>query len=290
MRLSDMVKNGKFVVTCEIDPPKGVNIQEFLNKVDLIKGCVDAVNIGDNQRAVMRAAAMAICHILKSREIEPIMELGTRDRNRIAIQSDLLGAAILGIENLLLVTGHDPSAGDHVEAKSVHDLDSLSLIEIARSLTRGKDMAGHELNGSPDFCFGIIAEPGLETPEHLMPELEKKIARGAQFIQTQAIYEPEVLERFMQSVRKFNIPVLVGHVMLKSASMASFMNSNIPGVHVPDKLIEELEGVSRAQLVDKSLQISIALLKKMKPMCQGIHFMPAGWEMHVPTIVKAVVD
>jgi len=289
MHLTELVKHGQFVITCEVASPKGVNIDDFLDTVDLVKDSVDAINIADNQRAVMRAAALAICHLLKTRNIEPVMELTTRDRNRIALQSDLLGAAILGIENILLVSGYHPSVGDHAEAKPVYDLDSVSLVSAAMTLTEGKDMAGHALDGPPNFCVGVAATPGLEPAELHLAKLEEKIAKGAQFIQTQTIYEPEVLERFMESVSKFNVPVLVGHMMLKSVSMASFVNSNFPGVTVPEKLIQELAGLPKDKLIETSLQISIDLLKKMKPMCQGIHFMPAGWERYVPRIVEAVV-
>ena len=288
MLLSDLIKQRQFVITCEVDSSKGVDIDEFLNKVDVVKVCVDAINIGDNQRAVMRAASLAICHLLKTRNIEPIMELTPRDRNRVALQSDLLGAAILGIENILLLTGHDLSMGDHAEAKPVYDLDSSSLVNAAMTLTKGTDMTGHALDGAPNFCLGVTVTLELEPEELQLAELKGKIAQGVQFIQTQPIYEPEVLERFMESISSFNVPVMVGHIMLKSASMASFMNSNFPGVTVPESLVKELVGLPREQVVETSLQISIELLKKMKPLCQGIHFMPAGWERYVPRIVEAV--
>lgn len=288
MHLSELFRNGRFVITCEITPPKGVNTDELLNAVDLVKGHVDAINIGDNQRAVMRAASLAICHLLKEKNIEPIMELTTRDRNRIALQSDLLGAAIAGVENVLLVSGYHPSVGDHAQAKPVYDLDSVSLVTAARALTKGQDITGHALDGTPDFCLGVAANPGLKPAEPHLERLRQKIVEGAQFIQTQTVYEPEVLERFMESVSKLNVPVMVGHTMLRSASMASFMNSNLPGVTVPDKLIRELEGLPKHQVTETSLRLSIDLLRRMKPLCQGIHFMVAGWEQHIPTVVEAV--
>ncbi len=289
MHLSELIKRNQFVITCEIDSPKGVNIEDFLDKVDLVKDSVDAINIGDNQRAVMRAGALAICHLLKTRDIEPVMELTTRDKNRIALQSELLGAAIMGIENVLLLTGYDPLWGDHAETKPVYDLDSVSLVKAAMTLTQGQDITGHALDGAPNFCFGVAATPGLEPADVHLAKLKEKIAQGAQFIQTQTIYEPETLERFMESASQFNVPVIVGHIMLKSASMASFMNSNFPGVTVPKEVLNELQGLPKEQVVETSLQISIELLKKMKPMCHGIHFMPAGWEGYVPRIVEAVV-
>lgn len=289
MHLSELIKRHQFVVTCEIHPPKGVNIDEFLNEVDEVKDHVDAISIGDNKRAVMRAATLAICHLLKERNIEPIMELTARYRNRIALQSDLLGAAILGVENILLVDGYDPSVGDHAAAKPVDDLDYMSLVNAAVTLTKGTDMTGHVLNEAPSFCFGVLATPGLGDDQSHLAELKEQIGLGIDFIQTQPVYDPEVLERFMESISSFNVPVVVGHIMLKSSSMAEFMNSNLPGVMVPEKLIRELEGLPRSEVAETSLRISIELLRKMKTMCQGIHFsMPAGWERHVSRIVETV--
>lgn len=288
MHLSEFFRNGRFVITCEITPPKGVNTDEFLNTVDVVKDHVDAVNIGDNQRAVMRAAALVVCHLLKEKNIEPVMELTARDRNSIAIQSDLLGASMVGIENVLLVTGYPPAVGDHVQAKPVYDLDSVSMVTAAKALTKGQDFTGHPLDGSPDLCIGVAANPGLKPAEPHLERLRRKIAEGAQFIQTQTVYDLEVLERFMEAVSGFKVPVMVGHTMLRSASMASFMNSNLPGVSVPDKLIRELEGLPKQKITETSLQLSIDLLKRMKPLCQGIHFMAAGWEQHIPAVVEAV--
>ncbi len=288
MHLSEFFRNGRFVITCEITPPKGVNTDEFLNAVDMVKDHVDAINIGDNQRAVMRAAALAVCHLLKQKNIEPVMEMTARDRNRIAIQSDLLGAAMVGVENVLLVSGYPPAVGDHAQAKPVYDLDSVSLVSAAKSLTKGQDITGHALDGAPEFCIGVAANPGLKPAETHLERLNQKIAEGAQFIQTQTVYDLEVLERFMEAVSKFKVPVMVGHTMLRSASMASFMNSNLPGVTVPDKLVRELEGLPKQKITETSLQLSIDLLRRMKPLCQGLHFMAAGWEQHIPTVVEAV--
>ena len=289
MYICEIIKRRKFVVTCEIDSPKGINLEEFLDKIDMVKEYADAISIGDNQRAMMRAAPLAICHVLKEKKIEPVMELSVQYRNRLALQADLLGAAILGVENVLLTKGFDPSLGDHAEAQSVQDLDCTALVKAAVTLTGGADMTGHALNEAPHFCLGVTAAPAGETDEARLAELKEKISLGAGYIQTQPIYEPEVLERFVESIGSFHVPVIVGHMMLKSASMARFINSNLPGVNVPEKLIRELEGLSRDQLVRKSLQISIELLRKMKPLCQGVHFIPAGWERYLPGIIQQIV-
>ncbi|MGA2955416.1 MAG: methylenetetrahydrofolate reductase [Thermodesulfobacteriota bacterium] len=289
MYICEIIKRRKFVVTCEIDSPKGINIEEFLDKADMVKDYVDAIHIGDNQRAVMRAAPLAICHVLKEKQIETIMELSAQYRNRLALQADLLGAAILGVENILLTKGFDPSIGDHAEAKPVLDLDCVALVKTAVTLTKGVDMTGHALNEAPNFCLGVTAVPELETDGAHLAELKEKISLGASYIQTQPIYEPEVLEKFLESISGLNVPVIVGHMMLKSASMARFINSNLPGVTVPERLIRELEGLSRDQLLRKSLQVSIELLRKMKPLCQGVHLIPAGWERYISGIIPQIV-
>jgi len=289
MQICEIIKRRKFVVTCEIDSPKGINIEEFLDKADMVKEYIDAISIGDNQRAVMRASPLAICHVLKEKNLEPVMELSAQYRNRLALQADLLGAAILGVENVLLSEGFDPSIGDHAEAKTVLDLDSLALVKTAVNLTKGVDMTGHPLNEAPNFCLGVTAPDVVANGTHLA-ELKEKISLGASYIQTHPIYEPEVLERFLESLHGVNVPVIVGHMMLKSASMARFINSNLPGIQVPERLIRELEGLSRDNLLRKSLQISIELLRKMKPLCQGVHFIPAGWERYIPGIIPQIVS
>jgi len=289
MHICEIINRSKFVVTCEVDSPKGIGIEEFLDKAEMVRDYVDAIHIGDNQRAVMRAAPLAICHVLKEKNIEPVMELAAQYRNRLALQADLLGAAILGVDNVLLTKGFDPSMGDHAEAKPVHDLDCLALVKAAVNLTKGADLTGHALNEAPRFCLGVAAVSELEMNEASLAALKEKISLGASYIQTQPIYDPEVLEKFLESIDGLHVPVIVGHMMLKSASMARFINSNLPGVTVPEELIRELEGLPRNQLVEKSLQISVALLKKMKPLCQGVHFIPAGWEIYVPGVVQEIV-
>jgi methylenetetrahydrofolate reductase (NADPH) len=289
MLISDKIKEKGFVITCEIDSPKGIGIEEYLDKVGTIKSFVDAITVGDNQRAVMRAAPLAICHLLKERDVEPIMELSALYRNRLALQSDLLGAGIMGVENVLLHDGWDPTMGDHVEAKPVHDLDCCGLVKAATSLTKGSDLNGHSLNEAPNFCVGVSVNIGTGTGSDQVTQLKDKIEAGAQFILTQPVYDSALLEEFLEVAKKFRVPVIVGHMMLKSSSMARFINSNLPGVYVPDKIIKELDNVSREQLAEKSLQISVAFLKKIKPLCQGFHFVPAGWERYIENLVQEVM-
>ncbi|RLG72891.1 MAG: 5,10-methylenetetrahydrofolate reductase [Methanobacteriota archaeon] len=290
MKLTDMFETSRFVVTCEVEPPKGVNVHKSLEKAEKLRKYIDAFNVTDNQRAVMRVGSLAMCKLLKEKGLEPIYQLTCRDRNRIALQSDLLSAAVLGIENVLILTGDHTSMGDHPEAKPVFDLDSVSLLRAAKMLKNGYDMAGNKLDGFPELCVGAVATPGIEPFELHMIKLQKKIREGAQFIQTQTIYEPEIFEKFIDALKESNlrVPVMLGHVMLKSAKMARFMNKNIPGVRVPEGIIRELDGLPPDRLVEKSISISIDLINEMKHRCQGVHLMPMGWEKHVPRVVEAI--
>jgi 5,10-methylenetetrahydrofolate reductase len=288
VHITELVKKGKFVATCEIDSPKGVNNEDFLDKVDLVKESVDAICVGDNLRAVMRCAPLAMCHLLQERAVEPIMQMNTRDRNRLALQSDLLAAATLGVENIVATTGYDVSLGDHHEAVSVHDLDTSALVRAAREMNEGRDLAGHPLEGAAHFCVGVLTSLAPKSELSGMDALKKAIAEGAQFIKTQPVYQPEVLEAFMESVSQFKLPVIVGHVLLKSASMASFLNSNVPDVYVPEDVIGRLEGLPREDLIEASQQVTIELIQKMKPLCQGVHFIPMGWERYIPDIVAEI--
>jgi len=285
MNIAELAKSGKFVVTAEVGPPKGVDIEELLHDAELMRGRVDAINVTDQQSSVMRLGSLATCRLLKEKGLEPVFQTTCRDRNRIALQSDLLSAYVLGIENVLCLTGDFVALGDHPQAKPVFDLDSVSLLLAARELERGHDLTGNELKGAPHFCLGAVVTPGADPLEPQLIKMEKKVKVGAQFFQTQAVYEPEKFEEFMKAVAYLNVPVLVGIVMLRSAGMARFMNKNVAGVHVPDSLIEEMDQAeNRAQ---KSVEIAARLIKEMKPMCQGVHIMAIGWEKKVPEVLDA---
>lgn len=283
--LSEALKSGKFVVTAEIGPPKGVDIEEMLGDAELFRGRVDAVNVTDQQSSVMRLGSLATCHLLKERGLEPVFQMTCRDRNRIALESDLLCAHVLGIENVLCLTGDYISLGDHPEAKPVFDLDSVSLLETATLLQQGADLAGKELKGRPVFFLGAVVTPGADPLEPQIIKMEKKVRAGAQFFQTQAVYEPEEFERFVKEIKHLSVPVSVGIVLLKSAGMARFMNKNVAGVHVPDSLIEEIDGAEDKRA--KSVEIAARLIKEMKDLCQGVHIMAIGWEKMVPRVLDA---
>ncbi|MBI2866620.1 MAG: methylenetetrahydrofolate reductase [Chloroflexi bacterium] len=283
-RLAEQLAASKFVVTAEVQPPKGVDLGQALEEAQHLKGCAVAVNVTDQQSSVMRLNSLALCHRLADLGIEPIFQVTCRDRNRIALQSDLLGAYALGIENVLCLTGDYVSLGDHPQAKPVFDLDSITLLQTARTLQEGRDMVGKDLKGKPQFFLGAVVSPASNPVELQVMKMEKKVKAGAQFFQTQAVYEPESFETFMKSVHHLQVPVLVGIIPLKSPGQARFMNKNIAGIHVPDSLIQEMEQAK--DRTQKGLEIAARLIKDMKGMCQGVHIMPLGWERHVPTMLQ----
>lgn len=285
MNFCDKIKAGKFIVTSEIGPPKGIDIKEMLDDADLIKGKVDAINVTDLQSSVLRLGSMAVCHLLKDRGIEPILQMTCRDRNRLALQSDILSAAVLGVENILALTGDYPTLGDHPEAKPVFDLDSVQLLDVIRSLQEGKDMKGNPLKGSPKFCVGAVVNPGADPLEPEILKMEKKIEAGALFFQTQAVYDIGLFKRFLDATKHLNTKILAGIVLLKSAGMAKYMNKNVAGVFVPDNLIKEMEETKDKSA--KSIEIAARLIKELKPLCHGIHIMPIGWDKKVPLVIEA---
>jgi len=246
---------------------------------------VDAINVTDQQSSVMTLGSLAACHLLKERGIEPIYQLTCRDRNRIALQSDLLSAHVLGIENVLCLTGDYVTLGDHPWAKPVFDLDSVTLLQAVETLQSGRDLAGKPLKGTPRFFPGAVVSPGSNPLEPQIAKMEKKVRAGARFFQTQGVYDAEQFVHFMEQVKHLNVPVLVGIILLKSAGMARFMNRNVAGVHVPDHLIEEM--AEAEDRVKTSIEIAARLIREVKDICQGVHIMSLGWERYIPAILDA---
>lgn len=283
MSLKDKIKLGKFIVTSEIGPPKGIDIKEVLEDADLIKGRVDAINVTDLQSSVMRIGSLAICHLLKDRGHNPVYQITCRDRNRLALESDILSAAVLGIKDLLLLTGDHTTLGDHPQAKPVFDIASVQLIQIAKTLMAGKDMVGNELKGKPEFCLGAVVNPGADPLEPEIIKMEKKIKAGAEFFQTQAVYDVEQFKKFLDNIKHLKTTVLAGIVLLKSAGMAKYMNKNVSGVSVPEDLIKEMETTKSKS--EKSIEIAVRLINDLKPLCNGVHIMPIGWDKKVPLVL-----
>jgi len=286
--LKSSLEAGKIVITAEVGPLKGTDTTEIEEVAELLRGRVDAANVTDQQSSVMRLGSLAVCHLLKNKGIEPVLQLTCRDRNRLALQSDLLSAYMLGIKNVLAITGDLPSLGDHPQAKPVYDLDSVQLLWVISRLNEGYDMVGNELKGKTSFFPGAVVTPMADTEakrELQLIKMEKKIAVGARFFQTQAVYDVDSFANFMKRVEGFNIPVLAGIIPLKSAGMARFMNKNVAGVFVPEELIEQM-----AKAEDRTvagIEIAAKLIKELKGICHGVHIMAIGWEKKVPAILDA---
>ena len=274
----------KFLVTLEVNPPKGTDPSEVLHAVDRVAGLVDAINVTDGSGAIMRACSLAVSKVVLDAGVDPILQLTCRDRNRLALQGDLLGAAMLGIRNLLLLTGDDPKAGDHPDAKPVFDINSATLMQAARSLTQGKDLAGKDLIGRPKFCIGAACDPGAKDLEVEMQKLKAKIDGGAEFFQTQAIFDAKPIAAFMQRAKPFGKPVLAGILLVKSAKMARYMNEHVWGISVPEPIIERFEKAEdkRAECV----AVTVELLRSIRGIVDGIHLYPLGWDDLVPEILQ----
>ena len=285
----EALKSDKFVITSEIGPPKGTNIEKMLHHIDLLKGKVDALNVTDHQSSVMRFPSIGGCLAIKERAGEPILQVTCRDRNRLALQAELLFAHTRGIRNVLCLTGDAVVVGDHKAAKGVFDLDSVQLLQAIRQMEEGKDLGGNELDGTVEFCAGAIVTPEANPIEPQLIKFEKKVEVGAEFFQTQAIYDLDKFAKFMEYARQFPVKILAGIILLVSARMAKYMTENVPGVTVPQNLIDELASAPKGEALNKGIEIAagmIATLKK-EAICHGVHVMAIGREEVVPDILKA---
>ena len=283
MMLKDLFGSGKFAITSEVAPPKGTDVSELKEGAEHLRGRVDAINVTDLQSSVMRLGSLAVCRLLKDWGFEPVFQLTCRDRNRLALQSDLISAAVLGIENVLLLTGDYPTLGDHPDAKPVFDMDSVSLLQVAAGLMEGHDMVGNELKGSPKFCMGAVVNPGADPIEPQIIKMEKKIEAGATFFQTQGVFEVDKFEEFIKATEYLKVPIMAGIIFLKSPGAARYMNKNVAGVFVPDDMVSE---ISKAESkVQTTIDIAARIINGLKDMCSGVHIMSLGWERRVPAVL-----
>ena len=285
----EVLNSGKFVVSSEIGPPKGTNIDKMCHHIDILKDCVDAINVTDHQSSVMRFPSLGGCLHIKERGGEPIMQMTCRDRNQMALQADLLLAYSRGIRNVLCLTGDSIVVGDHKNAADVFELDSCQLLRAIRHMETGKDLGGNDLDGGVEFCAGAIVTPEAQPIEPQLIKFEKKVEAGAEFIQTQAIYDMDNFAKFMEYARQFPVKVLAGIVLLVSARMAKFMNENVPGILVPQELIDELASAPKGEALNKGIEIAgrmIATLERER-ICDGVHIMAIGREEVVPDILRA---
>ena len=278
MRITELFDNGQFVVTAEVGPPKGIHADHLVEEAKTYLSGITAVNVTDNQSSVMRMGSLPACVALKNAGLTPILQLTCRDRNRIALQSELLGAAMLGIDNILCLTGDHTKMGDHPQAKPVFDLDSVSLLHTVCQLEKGVDLAGNELVGeAPKFAKGAVVSPCSESVDAQLAKMERKVMAGAEYFQTQAVYEPEKFIEFMEKAKQFGKPVQLGIVIPKSAGMAKFMNNNVAGIHIPQDMIDELAAdKEKAKAGITGVEIAARIIKACKPYCQGVHIMALG--------------
>jgi len=285
----DVLASGKFIVTSEVAPPKGTNLKKFKHHIELLKDKVDAMNVTDHQSSVMRFPSLGGCLLVKELGGEVILQMTCRDRNRLALQGDLLFASSRGVQNILCLTGDSVLLGDHKDAKSVFDMDSSQLLETVRIMEKGKDLGGNELDGGVSFCAGAIVTPEADPLEPQLIKFEKKIDAGAKFIQTQAVFNLDKFKAFMDYARQFDVKILAGIILLTSAPMARFMNKNIAGVSVPPDLIDEMASVPKGQALNKGIEIAGRMIKRLhdEKICDGVHIMAIGKEDKVPDIMNA---
>ncbi len=288
MRITELFDNGQFVVTAEVGPPKGIHLEHMVEEAKLYLKDLDAVNITDNQSSVMRTSTLATCVALKNAGLNPIYQATCRDRNRIALQSDLLGAAAMGIDNILCLTGDHTKMGDHPGAKPVFDLDSVSLLYTAAQLEGGHDLAGLDLVGEPPkFAKGAVVSPISDSVDAQLAKMERKVMAGADYFQTQAVFESDKFIKFMEKAKEFGKPVQLGVIIPKNVGMCKFMNANVAGVHVPDEMLDELRAdKEKTKAGITGLEIAARIIRECRPYCQGVHIMSLGWESKIPTLME----
>jgi methylenetetrahydrofolate reductase (NADPH) len=291
--LESVLKSGRFAVTAEAGPPRGARPEVIREKAKILKGFVDACNVTDNQTSVVRMCSLAACKILREEGLDSVLQMVCRDRNRIAAQSDILGAASLGISNLLCLSGDHQVFGDHPQSKNVFDLDSIQLVKIATVMRdEGRFSGGKEVDGPPKIFVGAAANPFADPFKIQVPRLAKKVAAGAQFIQTQCVFNLDKFKEFMKGVRDRGLHektyILAGITPLKSAGMAQYMAAKVAGMDVPEDVIERMKGVPKEKQKEEGIRIAVETIQKLKRIAgvSGVHIMAIEWEEAVPEIVK----
>ena len=288
MKITELFSRGEFVVSAEVGPPKGCHIEGLVEEAKEYLSGITAVNVTDSQSSVMRMGSLATCKALKDEGLNPIFQLTCRDRNRIALQSDILSAAAFGIDTILCLTGDHTKMGDHPQAKPVFDLDSVSLLHAVSQLEKGVDLGGNELVGEPPkFAKGAVVSPCSDSLDAQLAKMERKVMAGAEYFQTQAVFEPEKFIAFMEKAKQFGVPVQLGVIIPKNAGMVKYMNRNVAGIHCPDDMIAELAAdKERAKAGITGVEITARIIKACRPYCQGVHIMALGWENKVPEVLK----
>lgn len=287
MLLEEALRTGQFAITAEVTPPRGGDPGRALAVARSLKNLVHAINVTDGSRAVMRMSSLAVCRLLLEAGIEPVWQLTCRDRNRIALQADLLGAHALGIRNLLCLTGDPVQAGDQPSARKVNELESVRLLELVRAFNRGEDPVRGVLPDGPTALFaGAAADPQSGSWSGLKRRLERKQAAGARFIQTQMVMDTRALERFCQEIAEpMGLPVLAGVFLLKSARNAAFINREVPGASIPQAVIDRL--AAAADPAAEGIAIAAEQVRDYRAIAQGVHLMAVKAEDRIPAILAA---
>lgn len=286
--LAAKVAAKQFVVTGELTPPKGTDLSKLFATADILRPCVDAINITESPRARMAMDPRAVARLLLDRGIESIVQVTSRDKNRIAVQSDLLGAAALGLRNFVFMGGDSPAGGDHPDAKAVFDLTASGLLAAAEALRNGRDYAGNPLTGTPELFLGATANPGAPKFEAEVENTRRKIDAGAKMLQTQAIYHVDQIKRFIDAVKPDGVAVLAGIIPLKSEKSGPWLNANLPGVVVPADMLEAMDqAAKRGTTREQGIELAARVIRDLRGLCQGVHVMAIGWEAEVADILKS---
>jgi len=288
MGFLDSLKSGKFVILSEIDPSKGVDVSALFEIADHLKGRVDALNIADMPSAVMTMGSMAASYLLKERGFDTIYNISCRDRNSLALQSDILSASALGIENIFITKGEDITFGDHPNVKPVNDVSVDELFDIVKRLRDGFDAGNNALNGSPELNVGAYVNCNAEKEEldlEIM-ELGKRVEQEISFVITPAVFDLKLFEAFIKKVKHFNIPIIAGIILLKTVGTARYLNKHIDNVNVPDPIIERL--ATAGDRLRESIAITADLISGMSDLCQGVNIMAMGWESKIPAFLEEV--
>ena len=288
MSFKERLEAGKFVVVVELQPPKGNDLSEVFENAERLKGRVTAINVPDLQNAIMRLGSLSVSALLKAKGMEVIFNLSCSDRNRLALQSELLNASVLGLTNVLILQGDHPSIGDHFEAQPVFDLDVTDLLGAAKRLQEGYDLMGNDLKGKPRFFVGtqINATAKGHVLDLEVMDMEKKIRLGVDFFLTNSIYDVSLFETFAKKVAHFKVPIIAGITLLKSVGMAQYVNKHVEGASIPDSTIDRLMKASDKS--QASIEITGDLIRQLQPLCQGVQIVPIGWENLIPSLLDHV--
>jgi len=286
MKWRQRLLKGDFLKVVETLPPKGVNGKEFEKRLIPLKGKADALYVPSLQGAVMRVSSWAAAKYLQDRGYETMFEVSCAHQNRLALQAEVLGGYLLGLENVMVVSGDDPKLGDHPEAKVVFDVDVVELLEGIKGLREGHDMAGGDLDGVPELCIGSKVDASAQGQglEQQMREMEQKVRLGVEFFITTTVYDLGQLERFMERAREFEVPVIAGLMVLKSAGMARYINKYVEGVLIPEETITRL--LKAPDKIATSVQIAAEMIRGIRELCHGVNIIPIGWEDKVPAILE----